>query len=207
MKIILFGMKHSGKSTLGRALARFLGCPFYDVDELIENAFKTELCRKMSVREILAHYGEKGFNEREERTVYDLYNRLKTEEEIQRQGGTPSSDCVIALGGRTPLNRKLAGILKDLGLNIFLKVDALEMWRRAMKNGIPSFLKSPDPMEEFLALYKKREPHYEKHADLTVCLDDLSLEESVHTIVRAIGQEAIGQEADGPGKEADGARK
>ena len=182
MKIVLFGMKHSGKSTLGRELARFWSCPFFDVDTLIENAFKTEECRKMTVREILAHYGEVGFEKREERTVYDLHRRLEVEQS--------NSPYVVALGGRTPLNRKLSAVLKKMGINIFLRVDAHQMWERILKTGIPSFLKSSDPEEEFMTLYRQSKPYYETQADLTVSLDNLSIRESIQKIIHVIKENA-----------------
>ena len=37
MNVILIGMKHCGKSTIGRMLAERWGCPFFDVDPMIEH--------------------------------------------------------------------------------------------------------------------------------------------------------------------------
>jgi shikimate kinase len=179
-------MKHCGKTTLGRALSHRWDCPFFDVDELIENAFRAEECRGMTVREILAHYGENGFRKREERTLFDLFERIrKTDRESLRKGET-ISDFVIALGGGIPLNLRLQPLLKKMGLNIFLELDAEEAWQRVCRSGLPSFLKSSDPKKEFLDLYSEREPHYRRQADLVISLQGLSKKQSLEKIVEVL---------------------
>jgi shikimate kinase len=186
MRIVLFGMKHCGKTTVGTELARLWNCPFYDVDVLIENAFKAEECRSMTVREILAHYGEEGFGEREERAVFDLYKRLKEADSEDLKRGRAMGDYVIALGGRTPLNPRLHSIIKRMGLNIFLKLNPREAWKRVVRGGIPSFLTSPHPQQEFMALYREREPLYESQADLTVSMDGLGPRRSLRRVMESL---------------------
>ena len=65
----LIGMMGSGKSTVGRLVADRLGRPFYDTDELIEQAGDA------SIPEIFAEEGESGFRERERWTVEDVASR------------------------------------------------------------------------------------------------------------------------------------
>jgi len=163
MQVVLFGMKHSGKSTLGKKLAREWGCDFYDVDELVEAAYEQESGVRVPIREIFAQKGEEGFTEWEKRIVFDLYRKLN-------QTDTP---YVIALGGRTPLNRELAPLLKKMGLNVFLKVDPDAGWERVRRGGMPAFLHTPHPKEEFLALCRARNPLYERQADVSLDLGDL----------------------------------
>jgi shikimate kinase len=186
MRVVLFGMKHCGKTTVGKELARIWDCPFYDVDVLIENAFKTEECLNMSVWEILTHYGEEGFNKREERAVFDLFKKLRGADAEDLRMGRPISDYVISLGGRTPLNAKLQSIVKRLGLNIFLRIAPREAWRRVVRSGIPSFLTSSQPEKEFMELYRKREPLYEKQADLTISLDGLGRRASLRRLIESL---------------------
>ena len=50
MNIVLIGMKHCGKSTLGEALARRWACPFHDVDAMIEATYACEAGRRSSIR-------------------------------------------------------------------------------------------------------------------------------------------------------------
>jgi shikimate kinase len=179
-------MKHCGKTTLGKALSHRWDCSFFDVDELIENAFRAEECKGMTVREILAHYGENGFRKREERTLVDLFERIKKSDREKLRKGETINDYVIALGGRIPLNPRLQPILKKLGLNIFLELDAVEAWRRVAHSGLPSFLKSSNPKKEFLDLYTEREPHYRKQADLVVSLQGLTRKQSLEKILEIL---------------------
>jgi len=144
-------MKHCGKTTLGKALSHTWDCSFFDVDELIENAFRAEECRGMTVREILAHYGENGFRKREERAVVDLFEKIKKSDSERLRKGETINNYVVALGGRIPLNPRLQPILKKMGLNIFLELDAEEAWQRVARSGMPSFLKSNNPKKGFRA--------------------------------------------------------
>ena len=58
MKIYLIGFMGAGKTTVGRELASRLGCPFFDLDELVEAA------EKMSIKDIFAQQGEPYFRRR-----------------------------------------------------------------------------------------------------------------------------------------------
>lgn len=176
MQVVIFGMKHSGKSTLGRKLAREWGCTFYDMDELIESAYEKDCGLRLPVREIFAREGEEGFAEREKKIVFDMYRRLSRDE-----GG-----YVIALGGRTPLNRQVAPLLKKMGLNVYLKVDPDESWERVKRGGMPAFLRTPHPKEEFLSLCRTREPLYSRQADVSLDLGSLDPDESLQKLKNAL---------------------
>ena len=65
MKVVLIGMKHCGKSTLGKALAERWGCPSDDVDRLIEERHACETGVRQSVRAIFSTRGEPYFAELE----------------------------------------------------------------------------------------------------------------------------------------------
>ncbi len=186
MRIVLYGMKHCGKSTLGKALSHSWDCSFFDVDELVENAFRAEECQGMTVREILAHYGEKGFRKREERTIVDLFEKIKKSDSDSLRKGETINNYVIALGGRIPLNPRLQPILKKMGLNIFLDLDAEEAWQRVARAGMLSFLKSSNPRKEFLDLYREREPHYRRQADLVLSLRGLAEKQSLDKIFEVL---------------------
>ena len=179
-------MKHCGKTTLGKAISHNWDCSFFDVDELIENAFRTEECRGMTVRETLAHYGENGFREREERTVVDLFEKIKKSDSERLRKGETINNYVIALGGRIPFNLRLQPILKKMGLNIFLELEAEEAWQRVARSGMPSFLKSNNPRKEFLDLYREREPHYRRQADLVLSLRGLEEKQSLDKLIEVL---------------------
>ena len=171
---------------MGRELAASRDCAFYDIDTLIENAFRAEECRSMTVREILAHYGENGFARREERTVVDLGRTLKQRDAAALREGRSPEDYVVALGGRTPLNPRLRPLLSRMGLNVFLDIGAEEAWRRVAASGIPSFLTSTDPRAEFFALYESRRPQYRQQADLTLKIEGLSPPRALERLLEAM---------------------
>jgi shikimate kinase len=176
MNVVLIGMKHCGKSTLGAALARRWGCPFYDVDEMIEEVHGCDAGQRLSVREIFAKFGEDYFHKIEGQVVCELYMKLYQ----------PDATAVVALGGRTAMNDSIRDLLDGIGLTVYLQVAPEELLARVQRSGLPAFLDEADPAGEFLALCRQREPHYEELADLTVNLDGLDVGAAVDAIARCV---------------------
>ena len=81
MKIYLIGFMGSGKSTIGKKLARHLNIEFFDIDKLIEQ--KAEL----TVGDYFERYGENSFRE--------------LERDLLQKNWFPDN-CVIATGGGAP---------------------------------------------------------------------------------------------------------
>lgn len=176
MNVVLIGMKHCGKSTLGRALARRWGCPFHDVDAMIEATHACASGETLVTREIFSRHGEDYFHEVEGQVVCELYLTL------ERAGST----AVVALGGRTALNEAVSRLLGDIGLRVYLDVRPEELLARVMRSGVPPFLNPEDPEADFLALCRQRRPLYEAQADLVVNLDGLAPEQALEALVRRI---------------------
>ncbi len=76
--LVLIGMMGSGKSTIGKLLAKKLNFKFYDIDQLIEEQMN------MKITEIFKLKGENFFRNLEEKVTLKIMN---------------SNDSVIALGG------------------------------------------------------------------------------------------------------------
>ena len=163
MIVSLIGMKHCGKSTLGAALAARWGCPFADVDTLIEERHACEGGGNLSVREIFAQQGEARFTELETAAVCELYLRLSDS----------TADHVIAVGGRTALNKRVDELLTGLGVIVYLEVSPDEMFARVRRTGVPAFVDQADPAGHFQELYRQRDPHYRRLANRTVNVDGL----------------------------------
>ncbi|HOW17891.1 MAG TPA: shikimate kinase [Phycisphaerae bacterium] len=176
MNVVLIGMKHCGKSTIGAALARRWGCPFYDVDEMIEATHACESGRRLTAREIFVQFGEDYFHKIEGRVVCELYMKLFE----------PDSTHVVALGGRTAMNEGIRELLDGIGLTVYLQVAPEELLARVKRAGMPPFLDEADPVGDFLLLCRQREPQYERLADLTVNLDGLDVEAAVDAVARCI---------------------
>ncbi len=97
--IVLIGMPSSGKTTLGKALAKELNFDFVDTDDLITKK------EKMEITEIFAQKGEEEFRKIESEVI----------KEISSLQGS-----VIATGGGAVLNSRNTELLKENGVLIFL---------------------------------------------------------------------------------------
>lgn len=178
MNLTLIGMKHCGKSTLGAALAAKWRCPFYDVDRMIESHYACDTGERLSFREIFARRGEDYFRELETQVVCELYLRVSESK----------GSCVIAVGGRTALNRKVDELLSALGQIVYLEVSPEELLSRVTRAGLPPFLDEKDPAKHFLDLCRERAPHYQRLANLTVNLDGLDADAAMGKFEQAVGQ-------------------
>lgn len=137
--IILAGFMGSGKSTVGRILARHLGWKFCDTDKMIERQ------AGLSVAEIFEALGEPAFRDMES----ELAERLA----IMRR-------CVIATGGGflvRPQNREAAARAGDVFL---LMASPERIWHRVGRSGHRPLLKTADPMSRIRELLKEREAAY-----------------------------------------------
>ncbi|MBI5397481.1 MAG: hypothetical protein HZA91_19455 [Verrucomicrobia bacterium] len=176
MNITLIGMKHCGKTTLGAALAARWRCPFYDVDRMIESHDACDTGERLGFREIFARRGEDYFTKLETDVVCELYLRVS-----EAKGSN-----VIAVGGRTVLNKKVNDLLSALGLIVYLEVSPEELFARVTRAGLPPFLDEKDPAKHFLDLCRERAPHYQRLASLTVNLDGLDADAAFAKFCRAI---------------------
>ena len=135
--IVLIGMPGSGKTTVGKEVARRLGREFLDTDALIVK--KTG----MEITKIFKERGEPYFRRVESETVREI---------ADRQG------AVIAAGGGTVLDRGSAEALKLNGRVFFLD--------RQPEDLIPTADRpTADSAEKIRHLYEKRYPVYTTAAD------------------------------------------
>jgi len=176
MKVVLIGMKHCGKSTLGAALAARWGCPFYDVDPMMEAIYACDTGRRLTVRELWVQEGEGTFRQLESQVICDLYLRLSRS----------AASHVVAVGGRTALNPQVRALLGGIGRKVYLQVAPEELLARATRAGWPPFLDPENPAADFLTLCREREPYYQQQADLVVNLDGLAVDEALEVLVRRL---------------------
>ncbi len=176
MNVVLVGMKHCGKSTVGAALATRWGCPFHDVDVMIEETHACQTGTRMTVREVFATFGEDYFHKLEAQVVCELYMKLY-------QAGAKN---VVALGGRTAMNNRIHDLLDGIGCIVYLQVSPAELFARVQRSGLPPFLDDADPAGDFIAICRQREARYEELADVSVNLDGLSVEAAVDAVAQAV---------------------
>jgi shikimate kinase len=176
MNVVLIGMKHCGKTTIGQALARRWECGFADIDPLMEAMHACDKNEHLSVREILSKYGEEHFRRMEGMVISDLYMKME-------QSGT---QMVVAVGGRTALNDTVNRLLDGIGPRVCLEVAPDELWRRIQQSGIPPWLDAKNPERAFRKLCDERLPHYRALADVVIAVDGLTPQEAAARISEAL---------------------
>jgi shikimate kinase len=159
MKIFLIGYMGSGKSTVGKKLAKLLNYDFLDHDELIEKAVGK------SVYEIFNEDGEDRFREMEHNMLISLMSK---------------DNVVISTGGGTPCHYNNMELMNENGLTIYLKMSAntLVSRLRSAKTDRPLVSgKSAEELYGFIISHlENREPFYAE-AQYKVKAKDLNINE------------------------------
>jgi len=156
VRFVLCGVKHCGKTFLGRALAEALDVPFFDTDSLLEaEAGKP-------VRALYKEVGEARFRELEAAAIRKF------------TAGAPGR-AVVALGGGAVSNPVLtADDLHALGFVIWLDVPVCTAFERMLREGLPPFLAdAPDPAAEFDRICAVRRPKFREIADAVLPLPEV----------------------------------
>lgn len=144
--IILIGMRASGKSSIGRRLARATRQPFVDLDD--------ELGRRAGcdVDALLAGRGEVAFR--------------RLEAPVLAWAATRRGH-VIATGGGAVLHARLFAALAATGVVVYLQAPAAELARRGAGRSRPT-LTGLAAKDEVAALLRRREPLYRAAARFTI---------------------------------------
>ena len=161
MNIILTGFMGTGKTTVGKRLAKRLGWRFVDVDELIEAH------AKMPVARIFAERGEPVFRRLERRYV----NRAAR-----------SDQQVIATGGGAFVDAENRARLQAGGVTVCLTARPRVILERIGKRvALRPLLRGGDPLKKIQTLLARRARAYAA-ADLTVDTSSQSVEEVVEQL-------------------------
>ena len=147
MLLVLVGLPGSGKTTVGRQLARRLHLPFVDSDHAIENRLGC------SIREYFEREGEDRFREIESEVIADLSQH--------HQG-------VLSSGGGSvlrPINREH---LRARGQVFYLRSSPEEVFRRLRHDQNRPLLQVADPMTRLRDLFDKRDPLYRETAHYVI---------------------------------------
>lgn len=144
--IFLVGFMGSGKTTIGKLMAKQLGYNFLDTDAYIVKK------KGKSIPEIFDEIGERGFR--------------KLENEVLNELSELDENHVIATGGGMPCHQYRMNKIQKLGTIVYLEIDVKSIVQRVTqgKNTRPILSGlAPFEMEEKIsALMKKREPYYKK---------------------------------------------
>ena len=161
MMITLTGFMGSGKTTVGKVLADFLGCPFMDLDDLIvKKAGK-------SIPEIFAQDGEPAFRQLEARLLRQTVEKY-TENTV-----------VLALGGGAVTAPASAALLHEKSVCIYLRA-TLETLLARLEGETAGRPLADASLADRLAA---REPLYEETAHVVIDTDGLTPEEVADEII------------------------
>jgi shikimate kinase len=148
--IVLIGPMGSGKTTIGRQLARTLKMEFADSDHEIERR------TGVGIPLIFELEGEAGFRRRETRMIAELCRR---------------ENLVLATGGGAILDEGNRRVLRACGSVVYLHATVETQFQRTRKSRHRPLLRDPDPRAKLEQLMRAREPLYRQEADLVVEAD------------------------------------
>lgn len=174
-RVAICGIKHCGKSRLGKALSEALALPFFDTDSLLEADVGKP------VRALYKEVGETRFRELEAET-------------IRKFTATAPFPAVVALGGCVISNPCLTpGDLHALGAIVWLDVPVPTAFERMAREGLPPFLADkPDPLAEFERICAVRRPLFREAADAVLELPEvLPVEEAIDLFLTVLESKVI----------------
>lgn len=159
--IVLIGMPGAGKSTVGVLLAKALSYDFMDTDLIIQ---------KKTGKKLYETIKEQGMDE-----------FLVIENDAIKEIDTDKT--IIATGGSAIFGKEAMAHLSKIATIVYIKLSCEEILRR-VKNiktrGIA--MKAGKTLED---VYYERIPLYEKYADIVVECDNMTIEDSVESIMHA----------------------
>jgi len=163
--IFLVGPMGSGKSAVGRQLARRLGLEFVDSDAEIEARTGVDVAC------IFDREGEAGFRARERDVIDQLTRRSRS---------------LVATGGGAVLDADTRERLRSRGCVVYLRTSVDQQLARTRRGTHRPLLENPDPRGTLQRLMLQRAHLYEETADLAIDTDGRKVRTVVDEIVRRL---------------------
>jgi shikimate kinase len=170
--ISLIGLPGSGKSTVGRQLARRLQVPFSDSDHIIEQRLGC------SIREYFEREGEASFRDLEQAVIDEL---------------TQTMSGVLSTGGGVVLRPPNRDNLSGRTHVIYLNSSPEELFRRLRHDKNRPLLQVADPLQRLRDLYAVRDPLYRETAHFSVDTGRPSVASLVNMILMQLELAGIAQ--------------
>jgi shikimate kinase len=170
VNVFLIGPMGSGKTAVGRQLARALRLDFYDCDVEIERRTGVDIAY------IFEKEGEAGFRERE-REVIDALTQLE--------------EVVIATGGGAILSPQNREHLAARGRVVYLRTGIEHQLERTRHGRHRPLLHTADPEAKLRELMGIRAPLYESIANITVATDGRHVRAVADEIVQRLREVAL----------------
>ena len=165
MNIFLIGPMGSGKTAVGRYLARMLKLSFHDSDVDVEQRTGVD------IPFIFEKEGEAGF-------------RLRESESLDRL--TQMQRIVLATGGGAVIRPENRRWLAERGIVVYLKTSVAQQLKRTRHGTHRPLLNDTDPEARLRELMSQRAALYEEIAAITVSTDDRKAQAVAQEIQQAI---------------------
>ena len=159
--IVLVGFMGTGKTAVGKEIARALGMQFVNTDDIIEKK------AGMPINDIFARKGESYFRQVEREVMMEV---------------SANDYSVIDTGGGAVINELNVKDLKMEGIFFCLNATAEEIFKRVGDETHRPLLNVSDPLGQISYLMKKRIPYYER-ADYQVDTNGRSVKEIADEII------------------------
>ena len=157
----------SGKTTIGRALAKKLQKRFIDADHEIEARTGA------SIPLIFEIEGEDSFRQREADVIADL---------------TTQEGIVLATGGGAILNAESRAFLRERGVVVYLRASVSSIIQRTSHDKNRPLLQTADPKARIEELARQRGPFYEEVAHITIETGRPNVQSVVQNILTQLAQ-------------------
>jgi len=172
--LYLVGFMGTGKTTVGRVVARELKLDFLDTDAEIEAQ------EGRTIPDIFAKEGERYFRQLERTYI---------------ESGHTEAGCLVSCGGGLVVQPGMAELLRRKGIVVSLIASPETILRRTSGNSNRPLLQCENPAEKIRTMLQEREPHY-LAAGTSVMTDHRSLKEVVRSIVRIYKREQARRRGD-----------
>ena len=146
-RVAIVGLPGSGKSTVGRQLAKRLALPFSDSDQLIEKRLGE------SIRAFFDREGEDRFRELEASVIKEL---------------VAAPPCVLSTGGGGVVRSENRESLRLHCRVVYLHSSPAELFRRLRHDRTRPLLQVEDPLARLKDLYAARDPLYRETAHFVI---------------------------------------
>jgi shikimate kinase len=168
VNLYLVGFAGTGKSTVGRHVARALGYELFDSDHQIEGT------QAKPIAQIFAEQGEPAFRALEREFILS---------------GHPAEGCVVACGGGLVVPAGMLELLRARGVVICLHASLATVLARTSRTSHRPLLQGENREERLRTLYAAREEIYRKTGTM-ILTDSRPLREIVAHVLRVYRQEA-----------------
>ena len=166
--ILLVGLMGSGKTSVGKRLAKKLNLPFVDGDQEVEKA------AGLSLVDVLKCFGETEYRAGEMRVMKRLLQ------------GAP---CVLASGGGSFVAEQTRALAKENAITIWLKADINVLYHRTAGRKHRPFLKGSDSeLKSKLEKYISDEYPYYSEAEIIVETREEQVDLTVNRVIEAVNK-------------------